>query len=150
MSDCCVNCDTPTVPSSAGQPRPVSHEARGLCGPCYDHALHTRKLDDYPRRTRSRDELMDEWDHLRQSGVPWQFAHDRLGVTQVAFERAYARARADGDHRALEGAGQRAQRAATTAAVTRAVQAAHTDEPARWSYTPTSQRDLDHAHGAAS
>jgi hypothetical protein len=73
--------------------------ARGLCGACYRWVYGHGHLDRYPRRTRTRDELMTEWeplsvDHSIERAAP------RLGVTEAALDRAITRARKAGDPRA--------------------------------------------------
>jgi hypothetical protein len=145
----CASCGTTIAPETFGLAREDTHEARGLCSPCYDRELHKGSVDQYPRRTRTRDEVMEDWDHLRRSGVEWRDAHQRLGVTRSAFERAYERARAAGDPRALEGHGQRAQRqrAATQAAVERAHHASQQQAPVSWASAPTMAAALNEAFG---
>jgi hypothetical protein len=58
-------------------------------------------LDDYPRTTWSRDELMGEWDLLRSEGYTRRNAAERLGLKWETFDRAYFRARSAGDPRAV-------------------------------------------------
>jgi hypothetical protein len=130
----CAACGTTIAPQTLGLPREETHEARGLCSPCYGRALHADRLDEFPRRTRSRDELMSEWDHLRRAGVEWWDAHRRLGMTAAAFERAYWRARAAGDPRAIEGVGQRPR-------LHRAPRATN------WASAPTMRAALNEAFG---
>jgi len=79
----------------------AGHEARGLCEPCYKREDYHGRLADYPRATWSRDDLMTEWELLRSEGYSRRDAADRLGVKWEAFDRAYYRARAAGDPRAV-------------------------------------------------
>lgn len=62
-------------------------------------ARYTGTLHDFPAACRSRDEVLDEWVHLRGEVDRRQFA-ERMGMTYAAFERMWWRARADGDERA--------------------------------------------------
>jgi hypothetical protein len=48
----------------------------------------------------TRDELLDEWVHLRRSGVTVTEAAPRLGLTVAGLTRALERARKAGDPRA--------------------------------------------------
>jgi hypothetical protein len=58
-------------------------------------------LDEYPRRSWSREDVMSEWDLLRSEGYTRRVAADRLGMRWETFDRAYWRARAAGDPRAV-------------------------------------------------
>jgi hypothetical protein len=80
--------------------RYAEHGARGLCHACYLRVRNAGRLDDYPRATWTRDELLDEWKFLRSTGVGVVEAAPRLGMTVDALTRALARARKDGDPRA--------------------------------------------------
>ncbi len=53
-----------------------------------------------PREPLSRDELLEEWDWLRGEVPFWDFGR-RMRINQAAWERAYQRARAAGDPRAV-------------------------------------------------
>jgi hypothetical protein len=96
----CGSCGVETWPGGTPDvPVRHVHHARGLCCRCYkggrvDHA-------DHERASRSRDELLTEWEHLRYYGLDWRQAAQRLGMTYPAFERAMLRARRDGDPRAV-------------------------------------------------
>jgi hypothetical protein len=87
-----------------GRREPDMHAGRGLCTPCYGWADRHNRLADYQPHKRSRDEVLEEWDWLRSDGVPYKHAHQRIGMTPGAFERALQRARAAGDQRARVGA----------------------------------------------
>lgn len=99
----CNECRRAIHPRSSDAAREDAHDGRGLCSSCYKRADYHGQLIDHPRRTRTRDEVLEEWDWLRRAGVPWQHAHERLGMTAGAFQRAYYRARAAGDPRAVVG-----------------------------------------------
>jgi hypothetical protein len=101
----CRNCGRTIHPRTANVPRENTHGGRGLCDGCYTIGRHHHCLHTYPRGTYSRDELMDKWDHLRRSGHTRREAAGRLGMTWAAFDRAYWRARAAGDPRAVDMAG---------------------------------------------
>jgi transposase-like protein len=101
MSACnCGSCGTSMVPRSSAATRVDTHEGRGLCPPCYRQAHYSGRLDEYPRRSWSRDELMGEWDLLRSDGYTRRNAAERLGLKWETFDRAYWRARSAGDPRA--------------------------------------------------
>jgi hypothetical protein len=98
----CRRCPYPLVPvRMTGLPGWRRHAGRGLCDTCRSQARTTGELIDFERFTRSRDELLDDWAVLRAEGYTLRQAAERLGMTQAAFERAYHRARRDGDPRAL-------------------------------------------------
>jgi hypothetical protein len=84
---------------SAGRARTT--QARGLCWFCYRAATKNGELFDYPRSTRSRDEVLDEWEMLRGEGYTRRQAAERIGMTFEAFDRALYRARSAGDPRAV-------------------------------------------------
>jgi len=86
-----------------GSSRHSIHAGRGLCVSCHGKASHLGQLENYPRRTWSRDELLDEWELLRGEGHTRVQAAERLGMNPTAFERALQRARAAGDPRAAPG-----------------------------------------------
>ena len=125
----CRSCNKPTHPQGAGK-RSDAHIGRGLCSPCHGRHDRAGTLDQYPRATWPRDELMAEWDHLRRSGVCLRDAHARIGMSAAAFERAYQRARAGGDPRAIAGPWDRPRRLNLAEAPTtrRALQQAFGDE----------------------
>lgn len=77
------------------------HQGRGLCNFCRDRAVRLGTLADYERRSRSRDEVMSEWELLRDEGLSKTQAAERLGMAFKTFETAYTRARRAGDPRAL-------------------------------------------------
>jgi hypothetical protein len=102
----CRACPTWTAPDRARRQDPnlraryAEHVARGLCRACYEQANRAGTLEDYPRGTWARDELLDEWDRLRAVGVSVVDAAPRLGMTVAALARALERARKAGDPRA--------------------------------------------------
>lgn len=77
------------------------HRARGLCERCYEHFEDTGELIAFERLTRSRDEVMSDWAILRSRGCTKRQAAERLGIPFPTFTRAYERARAAGDPRAV-------------------------------------------------
>jgi len=84
-----------------------SHVGRGLCDPCYRWCRAAGELIDYEPVRYSRDELMAEWELLRLEGYSKRQAAARLDVTFEAFDRAFHRARAAGDPRAVPGVPER-------------------------------------------
>lgn len=78
------------------------HAGRSLCVAHHHAATLADTLADYPRLTRSSDEVMVEWEILRTSGVTTRTeAARRIGMSIDAFDRALLRARAAGDPRAV-------------------------------------------------
>lgn len=75
--------------------------ARGACATCYCRARRTGTVIDLPRRNFTRDELLEEWEALRGE-VSFRQFHQRVGVSHRTWERAYLRARQDGDPRAVK------------------------------------------------
>lgn len=103
----CVRCTQLIYPASRVPPHRSRHQARCLCGPCYDHCRRAGTLADYRPVTYSRDELMDEWEVLRLHGYSKRQAAERLGMSFAAFDRAFHRARKDDDPRAVNGPADR-------------------------------------------
>lgn len=75
------------------------HKGRGLCLPCYGAAKWDGSLDNYPRRLRPRDEVVEDWrwisDELPVGASHTkriQIAAERLGMTFSALEVALRRA----------------------------------------------------------
>ena len=147
MADCCAECATDMVPRSDAASRVSTHEGRGLCPPCYRQATYTGRLDDYPRRNWSRDELLSEWELLRGEGHTRLQAAERLGMSALTFDRALWRARAAGDPRAELGVAGGVYATTTQAAVERAREAVRdAAEPAAGEAVPTPPtRELEHA-----
>lgn len=81
------------------------HQGRGLCNFCYVAAARRGTLIDHERRTRTRDEVMAEWESLRAEGYSKAQAATRIGMTYDAFDTAFTRARRAGDARALPALG---------------------------------------------
>lgn len=71
-------------------------EARGLCQPCYRRATRAGTLNDYERRNRPRDEILEDWLHLADPTVHVLHECRRLapqfGMDAEALERAVYRA----------------------------------------------------------
>lgn len=81
----------------------TSMTGRHLCRGCYYTAERNGTLPDYPRALRTRDELLEEWEWMRGQGVGFREFAQRVGMTFTAWDRAYWRARAAGDPRAVRG-----------------------------------------------
>ena len=78
----------------------VEHCARGLCRTCYVVVLEQGALYDYEPVSRSREEVLDEWELLRSDGVTdLAIAAERIGTTRAALEKCLERARKAGDPR---------------------------------------------------
>lgn len=77
------------------------HAGRGLCQKCYEIFKYSGELIAFEPLTRTRDELMSDWQILRSRGCTKRQAADRLGMSFDSFNRAYERARAAGDQRAV-------------------------------------------------
>jgi transposase-like protein len=97
----CAECGSTMVPRSSATDRVTTHEGRGLCPPCYRQAQYGGRLDEYPRRSWSREDVMSEWDLLRAEGYTRRNAAERLGLKWETFDRAFYRAKAAGDPRAV-------------------------------------------------
>lgn len=65
-------------------------QARGLCNTCYKRHRDAGTIDQFPRLTKPRDELLSEVRHL-MPGSTFEIA-ERLGVTRGAIARAAWRA----------------------------------------------------------
>jgi len=71
-----------------------------MCSTCLAKARDAGTLEDHPRMSRTRDELMDDWTALRLRGFNKVQAAKQLGMVIKSFDRQYQRARAAGDPRA--------------------------------------------------
>lgn len=77
------------------------HVGRGLCQKCYEVFKYSGELIAFETLTRTRDELMEDWQILRSRGCTKRQAAQRIGMSFDSFNRAYSRARAAGDPRAV-------------------------------------------------
>lgn len=75
--------------------------ARGLCYTCYLKAQTSGDLDDFERRLRTNEEVVEEYDELRSQGnFDLHLIAERMGMTYKALDKALYRARKRGDTRA--------------------------------------------------
>ncbi len=80
------------VMSRQAEPGVRRHKSRRLCTSCYPRVLQRGELENYPRLRRSGDEVLDEYEHLREQGVDnLSVLARQLGLTSGA--------RRDGDNR---------------------------------------------------
>lgn len=99
----CAACPWPLVGQRTKR-RPQGfrrHGGRGLCSPCYSRASRDGTLLDFGRATLSRDDVLDDWEVLREQGYGRRVAAERLGMSLDAFDGALRRAARDGDERAV-------------------------------------------------
>ncbi|MDN5933184.1 MAG: hypothetical protein L0I24_19315 [Pseudonocardia sp.] len=102
----CAKCRTPMMHRPHGATVAVLPrgrrflDGRGLCTVCLQAARKIGGHVDYPRRTRTRDELLDDWALVRDEGSTYAQFAQRLGMSTSAVLRALTRARAAGDPRA--------------------------------------------------
>lgn len=100
----CLRCGRMVLPHSKATRNGVSYgelmQGRGLCTRCYRNVEYHGQLLEYPRLTRSRDELLADYEVLRGQGYNWKECATILGMKYTSFERAMCRARAAGDVRA--------------------------------------------------
>jgi hypothetical protein len=78
------------------------HAGRGLCTACVAQ-LTPDQLLDFERVTRSRDEMLDDYDLLRRQGHSRREIAERIGTSLATLERCLWRARAACDPRAKLG-----------------------------------------------
>lgn len=76
----CLDCD-----------RDRRHHSRGLCDSCWQRHRRHDTLELYPRRSRSRDEVIDDWRFLAAEGFSRADAAERMGMTRDALDKAIAR-----------------------------------------------------------
>ncbi|MDN5861228.1 MAG: hypothetical protein L0H84_21705 [Pseudonocardia sp.] len=81
----------------AGAPATPEHPPRRSTDPA------TTDADEPPYRKQryTPDELLDEWDYMRTTGVRWSDFAARVGISHRCWERVFRRAHADGDPRAV-------------------------------------------------
>jgi hypothetical protein len=79
------------------------HCGRGLCQHCHRVTRATEQLDEYERPSRTRDEVLDDYQLLRRVGVGRREAARRIGIGVEALDAHIFRARRDGDPRAVLG-----------------------------------------------
>lgn len=72
---------------------------RGLCDSCFGKARYYGTLADWPRVTRSRDELLEDYQLLRSDGLSREVIAARLGMHYDSLMRALVRAARAGDTR---------------------------------------------------
>lgn len=101
----CARCSHPMhlTRKDPGQPGTREHHGRGICGCCFRALKGTDELFDYPRRARTRDEVLDDWTVLRAADCTRREAARRMGMNPASLYRALHRARHDGDPRAALG-----------------------------------------------
>lgn len=68
-----------------------SRRIRRLCPTCWVRIRNTDELADYPRVTRTSDEVIEEWQVLSAYGMSKREVAARLGMTYAAFDRALHR-----------------------------------------------------------
>lgn len=73
---------------------------RGLCQVCYNAIRYTDEIYDYERITRSRAEVLEEWDVLRSEGFSIRQAAIRLGMKYNTLQMAIRRAAVDAERAA--------------------------------------------------
>jgi transposase-like protein len=99
----CRRCEHPMLPAKHATGSGLRrHSGRGLCNACV-HALTPDQLIDYERTTRSRDEVLADYDPLRRQGYPRRDIAARIGISLDALDRCLHRARHAGDPRAVLG-----------------------------------------------
>lgn len=100
----CLRCGRLAAPHSKATRNGLRYsellQARGLCTLCYSNVKYHGQLLEYPRGTRSRDELLEDYEVLRGQGYNWRECAHILKMKYASFERALCRARAAGDPRA--------------------------------------------------
>lgn len=86
-------------------PRSGVLNGRGLVGACYARWTRAGRIHEFPpQRNQTRDTLLDKWQRLARNpplGLRMVEAARTLDITPGALRRALARARRDGDPRAL-------------------------------------------------
>lgn len=89
------------IPVAQRPPGTYAHEGRGLCRRCYYRAGRVGVDGDWIPAIRCRDDVMAEWEFLRPTGITRREFASRMGMSWVAFDRMWWRARAAGDPRAV-------------------------------------------------
>ena len=97
----CMGCNRAMAPYSQTQADGSHHRARGLCSRCHSAFQYTGELIAFERLTRTRDELLEDWELLRAQGLTRRQAAERMRMPYLSFNRALQRARAGGDPRAV-------------------------------------------------
>lgn len=66
-------------------------EARSLCGSCYTTAWREGELIDYPRKSLTRDEFIEEFELLRDQGFNRAQIAERLGMKRNTLDQRLTR-----------------------------------------------------------
>lgn len=66
---------------------------RGLCKACYSYHHNHHSLNNFPRSTWKREDLLAEWDFWRVRGHGVRDAAEKIGVTASALRKALERTR---------------------------------------------------------
>lgn len=70
-------------------------EARDLCRPCYTTVLRDGTVDDWPRRTRTGENMIESVERLQAQGLSWAQVAGRLGYSsRASAHTSYRRAKA--------------------------------------------------------
>lgn len=73
------------------------HSGRGLCGSCWHRHDRNGTLENFPRVTRDRAEILEDWAFLSREGYTRAEAARRMGITKKCLEKAIERARRAGE-----------------------------------------------------
>ncbi|HEY2089053.1 MAG TPA: hypothetical protein VGH54_23895 [Mycobacterium sp.] len=76
------------MPRTWGEPRAVSHAARGLCTACWSSTARAGRLEDFETHTYRPGELATEWELLAGQGFTVAQAAERLRVPESTLRSA--------------------------------------------------------------
>lgn len=82
----CLYCGNPATPPTI----------RRLHLSCYSKVQRAGQLEDYPRVTKPRRDVLEDYEILAREGYTIRNAAERLGMTHKALDQALTRARRQG------------------------------------------------------
>lgn len=93
----CRRCGDPIVARTSATPDDKPHCARQMCSGCYSDAKRTGEIINYPRTTKSRADVLEDWGICRRRNMGKREAAQIMGMTYGALDQALRRARLAGE-----------------------------------------------------
>lgn len=81
--------------ADCGRRRP--NKGRNLCDTCWQRNWKNGTLDAFPRATRPRADVLEDWAFLASQGYTRRTAADRMGISKDCLDKAIERDRRRND-----------------------------------------------------